>query len=87
MSDARDESNDMRSFPLDEDTAERLLDGGLSTSDAPLGWERVALLVGVASGPAEESDSLSGQNSTGRTSRKRRPGQSFCGRGFMSSGL
>lgn len=56
MNDGRDESSDMRSFPLDEDTAERLLDGGLSPEDAPLGWERVALLVGVASGPAEESE-------------------------------
>jgi hypothetical protein len=46
----------MRPFPLDEDTAERLLDGGLSPEDAPLGWERVALLVGAASGPAEESE-------------------------------
>ena len=60
MSDARDGSNDMRSFPLDEDTAERLLDGDLSPSDAPLGWERVALLVGVASGPADESELASG---------------------------
>jgi len=47
----RDEPADMRRFPLDDRTANRLLAGELLPEDAPAGFEEVARLVAAAAAP------------------------------------
>jgi hypothetical protein len=49
-----------RGFPLDDDTAERLLAGRLDPEDAPPGYAEVAGLLRAAAGPPSP-DELAGQ--------------------------
>jgi hypothetical protein len=65
--------------PLDDDTAERLLDGRVDPEDAPPGYAEVAALLRAATAPAEP-DELAGQPAAmaafraagGRPARRRR---------------
>jgi hypothetical protein len=60
MTGERDEGGDMRRSPLDRDTADRLLAGQVRPEDAPRGYEEVARLMAVATGPAS-ADELTGE--------------------------
>lgn len=52
MSAERDLDHEMRRFPLDERTTDRLLSGSVAPEDAPPGLERVSALIRTARGPA-----------------------------------
>ncbi|MHB1919452.1 MAG: hypothetical protein ACYCSX_12335, partial [Acidimicrobiales bacterium] len=56
MTAERDLYDEMHRWPIDDDTADRLLAGTVDPKDAPPGYEAVARLVRTARGPALPSE-------------------------------
>ena len=56
MSEPRDSRDDMRRYPIDDATAERLLAGNVSPADAPPGYAGVAAMVQTMVGPASPAE-------------------------------
>ncbi len=58
MSRSNDSYGEMPKFPIDDDTAERLLTGAVAPEDAPPGYSGVAGLVRAATAPAVASETV-----------------------------